>query len=202
MILPTQHREPELRRFMHDNPAPKDDTEYNVIRRSIGGFAMQLPNARMREGDWPISTLDITSGAAHAMSEFIHAMLATSGDTTTLNLPFSCSNSEFEIISSLPLTGRILFTSRGGSILKIRVPSWVDQKSLKLTVSREPVELQLDHGYVVIRGLKAGNQGELTFDVPCRMEKEIVDGTEYTTKWAGDQILAIEPRGEVSPLPF
>lgn len=44
MVLPTQHREPELRAFMRDNEQPASDAEFDVIRRTVGGFAMQLPN--------------------------------------------------------------------------------------------------------------------------------------------------------------
>jgi hypothetical protein len=29
-----------------------------------------------------------------------------------------------------------------------------------------------------------------------------VDGTAYTTTWVGNQIINIQPRGSVSPLPF
>jgi len=50
--------------------------------------------------------------------------------------------------------------------------------------------------------LAADARGEVTFPVPCRIEREAVDGTEYTTTWAGDQVLDIRPRGTVSPLPF
>ena len=69
MLLPTQYREEDLRRIIHENEQPRSDAERDVLRRSTGGFSMQFPNDRSREGGWPISTLDITSGAVHAMSE-------------------------------------------------------------------------------------------------------------------------------------
>jgi hypothetical protein len=202
MVLPTQHREAEMLRFLRDNPTPKDDSERNVLRRSIGGFSMQLPNDRMRKGDWPISTLDITSGAVHALCESVRHMLQSSEKTTRLNLLFSCANDQFEIRSHLPLEGRIEFLSKGGGILKIRIPPWVNQGSVRLTIRREPATPRREGAYLVVHGLRAGDQGELQFDVPCRMEREIVDDTEYTTKWVGNQIVEIAPRGKVSPLPF
>jgi len=50
--------------------------------------------------------------------------------------------------------------------------------------------------------MKPGDTGSLRFAEPCRRETEMVDGTEYTTTWVGSQIIDIQPRGEVSPLPF
>lgn len=56
------------------------------VARSIGGFAMQRPNDRMREGDWPVSTLDITSGAVHAMSECYRLRTVADGKEYPVNL--------------------------------------------------------------------------------------------------------------------
>ncbi|HJN14864.1 MAG TPA: hypothetical protein QGH10_05215, partial [Armatimonadota bacterium] len=65
MVLPTQHREPELREFMRDTEDPADDAHRDVLARTVGGYAMQLPNDRMQEGSWPLQTQDITSGTVH-----------------------------------------------------------------------------------------------------------------------------------------
>ena len=58
-------------------------------------------------------------------------------------------------------------------------------------------ELDLERRRVSVK-----SRGMVLFDVPCRTEKETVDGVEYSTTWAGDQILDIQPRGTQSPLPF
>lgn len=202
MVLPTQHREPELSRILKDAPSPANDSQRNVLRRSIGGYAMQLPNDRMRPGDWPISTLDITSGAVHAMSECWKSMIQSTGAVTRVNLLFDCRNSDFEIFSRLPLCGQINFIARGTNDLMIRIPPWVDAKSLRLMVNRETRAVQQKSGYLLIDGLQPGAQGVMTFDIPYKVEKETVDGTEYTTTWAGNQLLNILPRGTESPLPF
>ena len=82
MLLPTQHRPEEMAKYLKNKPQPKDDSERNVFERSIGGYAMQLPNDRMRAGDWPVTTLDITSGAVHAMSECYRDRVTTSSGAT------------------------------------------------------------------------------------------------------------------------
>ena len=57
-------------------------------------------------------------------------------------------------------------------------------------------------GYAELGEMAAGDAGELTFEVPCRVEQETVDGEKYTTTWVGEQIVDIRPRGTVSGLPF
>jgi hypothetical protein len=202
MILPTQHREPELRQILRDARNPRNDSERNVLRRSIGGFSMQLPNDRMRKGDWPISTLDITSGAVHGMSECWNHLLRSTGAVTRLNLLFDCRNDQFEVFSHLPLRGQVDFVAGNGQTLLIRIPPWVDGKTVRLFVRREPQAVKLEAGYLVVGGLRRGDQGWVSFDVPCKVEKETVDGTEYTSTWMGNQLIFLTPRGTESPLPF
>ncbi len=202
MLLPTQHREAELRAFMRDNETPKGDAEFEVIRRTIGGYAMQLPNDRMREGDWPLSTLDITSGAIHAMVECYRHRVTQYEGTIKVNLHLDYDGDAVTIKSGLPLEGKIGFTMKKAGVLRIRVPEWCDGLAMQAKVDGAVVAAEVDQGYLVIAGLAAGARGEVTFPVACKVEKETVDGTEYTTTWIGNQIIDIQPRGVVSPVPF
>ena len=203
MLLTTQHREPELRLFLRDKAAPKDDSERDVLGRTVGGYSMQLPNDRMREGDWPLSTLDITSGAVHAMSECMMQRTVWDGDTCRVNLLFSHEDERIVLRSRLPCKGEIAFEARRDiAALKVRVPTWVDRTALSVSIEGRPVDASVDQGYVRTPALEAGASGALTFPIRIRTERETVDGVEYRTTWLGDQIIAIEPRGAVSPLPF
>ncbi len=202
MLLPTQHREAELRAFMRDNEKPKSDAEFDVIRRTVGGYAMQLPNDRMREGDWPLSTLDITSGAIHAMAECYRHRVTRNGDTSSVNLFFDYEGEDVTIESGLPMEGRIAFTMQQAGTLRVRVPEWCEGAEMKSEVDGTVAAAEVDKGYLVIAGLAAGARGEVRFPVACKVEKETVDSTEYTTTWIGNQIVDIQPRGVVSPLPF
>ncbi|MDX9976102.1 MAG: LamG-like jellyroll fold domain-containing protein [FCB group bacterium] len=203
MILPTQHREKELRAILRDKPEPKDDSERDTVMRSIGGYAMQLPNDRMSPGDWPISTLDITSGAVHAMSEAYRYRTTTRDGAYRVNLLFDFEDDKLVVDSDLPLRGRISFRAKQDIAgLAIRIPQWVNTETVRITVEGESTPLKLEKGYAILDAIPAGKQGELTFDVPCKREKETVDGIAYTTLWVGNQLVDIKPRGTESPLPF
>ncbi len=202
MVLPTQHREAEMRGYLHDAPKPASDAERNVLQRTVGGWAMQLPNDRMKEGDWPLSTLDITSGTLHAMAECAAHILTDDGATLSLNLHLSADTPLGLVRSELPLEGRITFVARLDRTVRVRIPQWVDAKRLVVRVNREAVTPMLKAGYAEIGRLRPGDQAEVVFPIPVRMERERVDHVTYRTVWAGSQVLSITPRGKVSPLPW
>ncbi len=203
MLLPTQHLETEMRAYLRDKETPADDSERDVVRRSVGGYAMQLPNARMHKGDWPVTTLDITSGAVHAMSEcWRHRMEALEG-TATLNLLFDGDNELITVKSGLPLEGRIAFTTKKPlKQFRIALPGWLNVDTVKVLVDGKAREVRTGSGFLELGALDINATGTVAFDLPCKQEKETVDGVEYTTTWIGSQLVAILPRGEVGPLPF
>jgi hypothetical protein len=203
MLLPTQHREKELQSILRDRPNPVDDSERDTIKRSIGGYAMQLPNDRMHPGDWPISTLDITSGAVHAMSEcYAHRTVSKDGEYKVI-LHFDFENDDLAVKSALPKAGKLEFHAKKDvKKLSVRIPSWVDQKSIALTIAGTPAQVSVVGGFAEIGALQTGKDAVLTFDLPCKREKETVDGVGYVTTWVGNQIIEILPRGPENPLPF
>lgn len=202
MLLPTQHREQELRGILHDKANPADDSERDTVRRSVGGYAMQLPNARMRTGDWPISTLDISSGAVHALSEFYRQRTMMKDGIYTMNLQFDFEDNALTLDSELPRTDASRFAPNRTwpAFASAFRPGWTRARSTSPSAEprhrqpwtasmRRSLRFPLDHRRTRLRR-------------PCRVEKETVDGTVYTTTWMGNQIVDIKPRGEESPLPF
>ena len=202
MLLPTQFMEEDLREFLHENPAPKGDWERNILARVIGGYAMQRPNDRMDSGIWPLTTQDIISGGVHALCACIQHQVTADEKAVRVNLLFDANTPDILLDSGLPLQGSLRFAMKTGKTLLIRIPVWVDPQVMKLMVNGSAHKLGTRDGYVEITGLQPGDQGELVFPVPFKKEKETVDGTEYTTTWAGGQIIEIEPHGAISPLPF
>lgn len=198
MVLPTQHREPELHAFLRNVAEPRGDFERDVLERTVGGFAMQLPNDRMQPGAWPLATLDITSGTVHALAAAWRACVTGDGDEARVNLLFDHRDERLTVRSGLPHTGRLELTAQVELELSVRVPAGVDVTTARWLGAQPPVV----DGYFVLGRLAAGDSATLFFTLPCRTERERVDGVEYRTRWLGEQVVAIEPRGPVSPLPF
>ena len=203
MLLPTQYHESDLRKVLRDKPNPKDDSERDTVMRSVGGYAMQLPNARIRMGDWPISTLDITSGAVHAMSECYRHRTTLQDGRYRMNLLFDYDDAALTLKSQLPKAGHIAFSAKQAiAELQIRIPQWVDRKSINLVVAGKSLPVGFEGAYVRVPSLAKGQEGILAFNVSCKTETETVDGVVYTTTWVGNQMVDIKPRGGESPLPF
>ncbi len=198
MVLPTQHREPELHAFLRNVAEPRGDFERDVLERTVGGYAMQLPNDRMQAGAWPLATLDITSGTVHALAAAWRACVTGEGNAARVNLLFDHTDERLTVRSGLPLDGSVELTGRVDLEVAVRVPAGVDAITARWRGARPPVI----GGYFALGRLAAGESASLTFTLPCRTERERVDGVDYRTRWLGEQIVAIEPRGTVSPLPF
>ncbi len=69
-------------------------------------------------------------------------------------------------------------------------------------VDGKPQVVSWSDAYMKMTDIHPGWKATLTFAVPHKQETEVVDGIEYHTKWAGNQIVEILPRGKVNPLPF
>jgi len=202
MLLPAQLREENLKEFLRENIHPRGDFERDVLKRTIGTYGFPLPNDRLREGDWAISTLDITSGAVHALCEVWRHRVTSDQQSIKVNLPFDYEGSDLKVVSQLPKEGRLEFSALTSKNLLVRIPGWVDRKTLKLSVKGRPQLFSWSNGYMKVTDVHPGWKATLTFAVPHKQETEIVDGIKYQTKWVGNQIIEILPRGRVSPLPF
>ena len=201
-LLPAQYQEDDVRRILRAVESPQDDSQRDVPARVVGGYSMMLPNDRQRAGVWPLTTQDIISGGVHALCECWRHRCTSTEDAVRVNLLFDCDGPEVTIRSDLPQKGRIRFLFKKAKPLMVRLPDWADAKTLKVTLCGESLHVEPANGYIRIVPGAAGEEGCVEFAVPCRIQRETVDGTEYTSMWIGNQPVQILPRGAISPLPF
>ena len=201
-LLPAQYQEEDVQQVLRPVESPRDDSQRGVPSRVVGGYSMILPNDRLRQGVWPLTTQDIISGAVHALCECWRHRCSNADDAVRLNLLLDYDGPQATVHSDLPLEGRIRFCCKTAKSLWVRFPDWADPRTLQVTVRGQPFPFELADGYVKIVPAAAGSEGCLQFSIPCRVQRETVDGTEYTTLWVGNQVVEILPRGTLSPLPF
>jgi hypothetical protein len=202
MLLHAQHREEELMQYMVEIPNPPSDRERDVLSRNIGGYGIKLPNARMQKGHWCLSTLDITSGVVHALCECWRSRAEVNENAVRIDLLFDYNDDDIELKSSLPLVGKLRFFKKSDKDLYVRVPEWVDTKTLRVEIQGTTVKNPaIRDGYLHVTS-KKGSIGTVWFDVPRRVEREKLEDGVYTVTWWGNQVIDIVPRGEVSPIPF
>lgn len=201
-LLPSQYQEDDVRRILRPVESPQDDSQRDVPARVVGGYSMMMPNDRQRAGVWPLTTQDIISGGVHALCECWRHRCTGTDDAVRVNLLLDYDGPEATIHSDLPLEGRVRFLCKQAKPLLVRFPDWADAKTLKVTMRGEALRVEPADGYIKIVPVAAGDEGCVEFAVPCRVQRETVDGTEYTTTWIGNQPVEILPRGAISPLPY
>ena len=201
-LLPVQHRKEDLSRFLKSTASPTGDWQRDVPSRVIGGYSMFLPNDRMKPGAWPLTTQDIISGAVHALCQCWQHRAIDGSDAIRLNLLFDYEGPELGVESGLPLQGRLRLRLKTGKPVLVRIPSWVDARTLRVEVDGKDQPCPVVNRYARVVASRAGATALVQFAVPCRIQQETIDGTCYTTTWIGDQVIEILPRGSVSPLPF
>jgi hypothetical protein len=201
-LLPAQYQEDDVRRILRPVESPQDDSQREVPARIVGGYSMFLPNDRQRAGVWPLTTQDIISGGVHALCECWQHRCTGTDDAVRVNLLFDYDGPEATIQSDLPQKGRVRFLCKKAKPLFVRFPDWADAKTLKVTLRGESLHVEPANGYIKIVPAAAGDEGCVEFAIPCRIQRETVDGTEYTSMWVGNQPVRILPQGAISPLPF
>jgi hypothetical protein len=201
-LLPVQYLPEDVQRDLNAVAVPEGDWDRDVPSRVVGGYSMFFPNDRLKPGAWPLTTQDIISGAVHALCECWRHRCTVDDDAVRLNLLVDYSGPLVTVTSELPRKGRLTFRMATEKPLLVRVPDWVDPNTLRVTVQGQHVPVDFSRGYVTIAHGAVGREGSLQFALPCRIERESVDGTVYTTTWVGNQVVEILPRGTESPLPF
>ncbi len=202
MLLPSQYWLDDLQVFLKEKDDPKSDSEKDILSRALGGYGFVLPNARIRDSEYPVETQDITSGAVHALSECWKHVLINNKKDCKYNLLFSVANNNFDIKSYLPQKGLIEIKVKVDKTLFVRIPDWVKSSSIVLLINGEKESFVIEDGYLKIQNSKPGSSCSIMFDIPCSIEQETVDGVVYVTTWIGNQVIDIKPRGIISPLPF
>ena len=138
----------------------------------------------------------------HALAESWRHRVTVKESTCFVNLHFDCDHADVCVQSDLPVAGKITFTMKTEKAFAVRIPDWVDHATVTVQVDGTERVSEIKNGYLRVGTPRAGAHGVVSFHVPCKTETETVDGIVYTTTWVGNQLIAIAPRGTVSPLPF
>lgn len=201
-LLPAQVWPEDLKGFLKENKDPKNDSEKDILNRCKGGYGFPLPNARMKTGDYPVETQDITSGAVHSLVTCWTHILTRKNGNQQLNLLFDAENESVSVKSHLPKLGSIEISAKTDVQFMVRIPEWVDRRSIVIKLNSKKIKNVFQGDYLSISDLRQGDKALIKFDVPCKTESERVDGTTYVTTWIGNQLIAIDPKGTLSRLPF
>ena len=81
----------------------------------------------------------------------------------------------------------------------LRVPDWVPEDSIQLTVNGQQAPLDWEGRFLRVRQDSLPANIELVYDLPITKTREKVDGTKYNITWRGDEIVGICPNTSFYP---
>jgi hypothetical protein len=129
-----------------------------------------------------------------------HAITKDAGKVM-VNMAFSRNSPWVEVISHRPYAGRLDITVHDAPDLLVRIPEWVSENDLRVLVDKQSVPATpLRDGYFRFSGLQEGASIRVEYPIGTESRAAEVNGREYNTRWKGDTVVGIRPRGEHYPL--
>lgn len=179
------------------------ETTVGVVRRSVGAFAgWSLPNdfvAKVMHG-WDLYTCCSAQGARGLLNAW-EAATSSTGGTLTVDLLINKIGPDGVVRSWLPDEGRLEVEPAAATAVVVRLPSWADRRALTVTVDGAEVPVTFSgQDHVRVDDVAAHAVVRLDFPVAAATRVEQVLDVDYTTTWAGDTVVAIEPAGSHYPL--
>lgn len=168
-----------------------DDYAYSDIRRRArGGFAFTTPNS------YHSYNTDLMGGALQSLCEAYHAIVSRDAAGCHLNMLFSGNSPWLTVRSTLPEAGRLELQTLQPGDLFVRMPEWVKQDQVRVSVNDRTQPSQWKESELVIQNCPSNSHVQIGFDQTTRHTRELAPGykSPFEIDWIGDTIVAMEPR--------
>lgn len=117
-----------------------------------------------------------------------------------VNLLLNRASAWADIHSHLPYTGQVDIHLKTSLRLKVRIPGWVPEKSVVITVNNESRHVTWQGRYVDIGNMQAGDQISFVFPFEERTETLCVEKQKYRFVFKGHDVVSVDPPGVNAPL--
>jgi hypothetical protein len=104
------------------------------------------------------------------------------------------------VTSLLPEEGRLRIKSGRDRNVWVRRPSWLDIRRTKVRLGSNSTRPRVIGDWIIISPSSAQAEAELTFTIPRRDDTEWVNHRPYHIVYAGDHIVAMDPKGRCAPM--
>jgi hypothetical protein len=121
--------------------------------------------------------------------------------TVSVNMALSRNSPWVEVVSYQPYQGRVDLIVHDAPKLLVRIPSWVRQSELTVTINDKAQPFNFtDQKYIVFNGLKKDDVITVAYPLERVETCENVNGTDYRVQWRGDTVTHISPKGLIVPI--
>jgi hypothetical protein len=177
---------------------PGQASRDRVIERSLGIYAgLSTPAGIPR----PWSMLCCTGNGTQGLYYAWEAAVREEGDTAQVNLLVNRAAALLDVDSWLPYEGRVVVHNKGARRIAVRIPCWVERRSLRADVQGRPVRLDWLGNFLVLDGLTPGDAVSFGFPVPQSTERYTINANSeaenvYTCAFRGSTCVEVSPRDE------
>ncbi len=176
---------------------PAGDFEKDIPSRVRGAFGFPAPYGHQALGtDFLNFNFDITCGGVQALCMVANKVIDKSLDLT-VNLLVDHTSPEIIVRSLFPAGDRITIEVLTNQFCKIRIPNWVDHRSIKASQLEKPIPSRFDNGYLLLG--KGPAVFHVDFHSSHRWSEEWINGRSYRVNWKGNQVIAMDPTGIFLP---
>ena len=177
---------------------PNQEVREKVIERSLGNFAGQSsPTSVPKTWVMQCCTGNATQGLYYAWE----GILREEGDTTQVNLLLNRAAKSLDVDSYLPFEGKVILHNKGARRILARIPSWVEKKSLRTSVSGNPRPAIWAGNYLCVDDLRPGDRITVEFSNPETTSRYTANSqtkaeATYTCNFRGSTLVGISPRDD------
>ncbi len=170
------------------------ETSENVLERNIGAFVSGSDPAWL----YAWYTMCCQGNASLALAEAWEAVLDHSEGVVQVNLLLNRASPWLDVDSYLPYEGKVVLKNKSARKAHVRIPSWVDKRSVRCHVGEQEASLHWLGNYLILEGLRASDVIRVEFPVVESTEKHSLPSyeQEYTCDFRGNTLVNLSPRGE------
>jgi len=192
-ILPSQITEPLGVRFADGDAPAKTDPE-SLVLGAFGGVHLH-PHGGKRP------TPDVTAADLHTLCDIHDKIIELTDNELRVNFHFDHKANGVEIACRVEGTQRELeVRSQSRRNVFVRIPRWVDQETVSVSVNGKDAPLLMAGDYACISGGPDGNlRAVVKMDLPVRRINEWTNDTDYEFTWLGDTVQGITPNDPLLP---
>jgi hypothetical protein len=179
---------------------PEYGTTDRVIERAVGSFSgWPAINDFVQGKGWSVMHC-CTGNATRAVYYVWEKILTQAEGKLRVNLLLNRASQWADVHSHIPYRGQVDVKIKQDLDLEIRLAEWVKPEEARCTVDGKPRDLTFDGRYARVGAVKTGQAVTLTFPIPERTERVIVEKRPYTLIRRGNEVVYIDPPGKNCPL--
>ena len=167
-----------------------------VMRGGFSGGSAPNSIVDSRRGHWWMGCCN--AHGVHGLYLLWHHAVRKTDQGVLVNLLVNRSTPWVTVDSFLPHHGKIDVTVIDAPVLYIRVPRWLDRKTVRTAGVAGNRRWRGD--YLRFSRLSRGTRVSVTFSMENRAQRVRVLDDDYTVPWRGNTVTKIEPPGAQGPL--